>query len=174
MAKAYVDGREKTRVLLWRTEDDLWSIDRLSPEGARTFAEHLATVSTERALVERHALMLLQQHGRVGECDELDAARKWVRAVADGEAPARIPLDVAIPASSWSKAYGGASDARVAFARRVSTATIALADAIHAARVDRSPSDGDVIAGLLEATRAFTFRVTSAWAHRMEDEEDAG
>ncbi|WP_438029081.1 hypothetical protein [Sorangium sp. So ce233] len=171
MAKACVDGGDETRVLLWASETDLRSIDRLSTDGARSLAHHLAVVSTERALVERHALMLLQEHSHVGGLDELNEANAWVRAVEAGETPRHRAdefrgMATALGEDAWTGTYG---EAKGAFARRQTLATLALASAVITARTDNVASDADVITGMLEATQAWTRAALGAWAGWMED-----
>ncbi|XXX79217.1 hypothetical protein WMF30_10625 [Sorangium sp. So ce134] len=178
MAKACVDGGDETRVLLWASETDIRSTDRLSTEGAWSLAEHWSAVSLQRALLERQVTLLLQQHGAIAEVEQLDGARAWVRAIAAGETPEQVAGKIeatlrAIPPTSWTAVYGD-DDARHAFERRRSEVTLRLAGALLMARTAERLSDDEVVAILTDVTAAWTNAMLSAWAARWDDRGDIG
>lgn len=167
MANAFVDGTCETRVLLNAPKGGYLSIDKLSPEGASVLAEHLRSVSIERALVERHALLLLQRFNIIGVLDELIDEEKWAKAIAAGEAPEFIERRdweqriAAIPEESWKAEYGY----RARITRAHTEATLHLASSVLTARTARSLSDTEVVLMLLEAIEIWNAMRSNAWAH---------
>ncbi|WP_437804347.1 helix-turn-helix domain-containing protein [Sorangium sp. So ce693] len=178
MAKACVDDGDETRVLLWATGRDPVSFDRLSPQGARSLAEHLVAVSTERALLERQVLLLLQQHATICEVEQLDAARSWMHLIAAGEVPEQT-LGVheatlrGVPLAVWKERYGDDSDGRVSYERRRTEATLRLASALLIARTSKRLNDVEIASILTDATASWVGASLSAPAAQRAADADA-